>query len=428
MQAFWPVKSTETGAGTVFTDDVYIRNTTIRGGREAMDETPSRRRFLAAAGAALFAGCSGGGDTDSELEGRFDVNASTAVATTTQRVTTTADPVEINLRTQQTETLEPVETPDVPGARDVDDDGTPTRTSTPSKEERRATSLDDARSRLNSALSTYTGAGEGFSNSILDVRASTTQFDEAAVTADIEAAKRAIQHATNDDATPSTRVAELRAFASFLSSLTACQVRQIALYEKLDTAVSATFDEDFGTAEASANGLNSAREAAADAVDDLESDTDPSDTALVDTVSRREYARKIEQMRTEIDSTTGMQSPLANLREAMRAFQDGVESFAGGGDYAVSQSDFIRAQNGFEIADVELDSVVATKGTRDPIRRARSAAQKGVGGCESLISAAEAGADGRRGELREKRKAAIDKLGASAEIRGSPSYENLVDP
>lgn len=391
-----------------------------------MDETPSRRRFLVAAGAALFAGCSGGNDGDSALEGRFDVNASTAVPTTReQRVTTTEDPVEINLKTQETETLEPVETPEVPGAGD---DGTPTRTSTPDREERRATTLDDARSRLDSALSTYTGTGEGFSDSILDVRASTTQFDEAAVRADIEAARQALQRATRNDATTSARVAELRAFASFLTLLTECQVRQIALYEKLDTAVRATFDEDFGTAEASANGLAGAREAAAGAIDDLESETDPADTALVDTVSRREYARKVEQMRVEIDSTTGMQSPLGNLREAMRAFQDGVESFAGGGNYAVSQSDFIRAQNGFEIADVELESIVPTEGTRDPISRARAAANKGVRGCESLIAAAEAGADGRQRRLEEKRETAIDQLGSSAEIRGSPSYQTLVDP
>jgi hypothetical protein len=392
-----------------------------------MDETPSRRRFLAAAGAALFAGCSGGGsDTGSELEGRFDVNASTAVATTRQRATTTEDPVEINLRTQETDTLEPVETPEVPGAEN--DDGTPTRTSTPDRDERRASTLDDARSRLESALSTYTGSGEGFSDSILDVRASTTGFDGAAVTADIEAARRAIQRATRDAGTPSTRVAELRAFASFLTHLTESQLQQVALYEELDTAVSATFDEEFGTAEASANGLASAREAATDAIDDLESETDPSDTELVGSVSRRDYARKVEQMRAEVDSTTGMESPLANLREAMRAFEDGVESFAGGGNYAVSQSDFIRAQNGFEIADVELESVVAAEGTRGPIRRARTAASKGVAGCESLVAAAEAGADGRDAERREKRQNAIDQLGGSGEIRGSPSYETLVDP
>jgi len=390
-----------------------------------MDESPTRRRLLAAAGTVLFAGCSSG-DGESPLEGRFDTNATTVTAGTgTPRSTTSPEPPEINIQTRRTDTLESVETPEAP---DRPREPVETTEPTPDPEARRANTLDEARSRLESALSTYTGSGEGFAGSILDVRANTQGFDRAAIEADIEKARTAIDRATAGGTTASTRVAELRAFAAYLAALVECQAAAIALYEKLETAVTALFDEEFGRSQAAANGLESAREAVTRAVDDLEAETDPSATALVGAVTKLDYAGKLDQFRAEVDSSRGLQSPLANLREAMEALADGVDSFAGGGNYSVAQSDFIRAQNGFEIASVELESVVPADGMRGPISRATTAAKQGTSGCEALISAAEAGARQDDGELRSKRETAIDRLGSSAEISDSPSYQQLVDP
>jgi hypothetical protein len=390
-----------------------------------MEESHTRRRFLAAAGAALFAGCSSGGDDESPLEGRFDTNATTVTGTGTPSPTTSPAPPEINIQTRRTETLESVETAEAP---DGPRESAETTTSTPDPEQQRANTLDDARSRLESALGTYTGAGEGFAGSILDTRADTRGFDRAAIEADIEEARAAIDRATAGGTTASTRVAELRAFATYLSLLAECQAAAIELYEQLDTAVTALFDEDFGSSQAAANGLESAREAVTRAVDDLEAETDPSATALVRGVSRRDYARKLDQFRAEVDSTRGLESPLSNLREAMEALADGIDSFAGGGNYSVAQSDFIRAQNGFEIASVDLDTAVPAGGMKGPVSRATTAAKQGVSGCEALISAAEAGARRDESELESKRETAIKRLGNSAEISDSPSYRQLLDP
>lgn len=391
-----------------------------------MDESPTRRRFLAAAGVTLFAGCSSGGDTDSSLDGRFDVDQTTVtVSTDTPRPTTTPEPVDINIQTRQTDTLESVETMEAPGG--PVDEPVETTERTPNREERRANTLDDARSKLESALETYTGSGSGFAGSILDVQANTEAFDRAAIEADIETARTAIDRATRDGSTDGTRVAQLRAFASYLSSLVECQAAVIALYEKLDTAVTALFDEELGRSQAATNGLESAREAVTRAVDDLEAETDPSATALVGSVSKRDYAAKLDQFRAEAESTTDLSSPLENLREAMRALAEGVDNFAGGGNYSAAQSDFIRAQNGFEIASVELDSVVPADGMRGPIDRARTAADKGDSGCEALISAAKAGAEREESRLSRQREKGIKRLGSSAELSDSPSFEELVE-
>ena len=391
-----------------------------------MDETPSRRRFLAAAGTILFAGCSSGNDSGSELEGRFAPNRTTVRETTVgRRTTATPEPVDINIETRETETLEPVDDPGGPGG--PPEEPVETTEPTPSEAERRASTLADARASLERALETYLSTSAGAATSIVDIEADVSGFDRAAIEEDIEAARTALDGVTSGTRTPGSRALELRAFADFMAGLTASQAAVIDLHAAVESAITNTFDENFAAAESDARTVARRRDATTDAIDEFEANTDPEDVALLGDVSRREYAGKIDQMRTEVASVSGIDEPLGHLREGMESLAEGVDNFAGATNYAVANSNFISAQNGFELADNALTTVVADGGMRGVIDRARTAAGRGVAACDSLIRAAEAGSAGNPREREGSTDRAIDELGSSRELRDSPSYRELVD-
>ncbi|WP_246982579.1 hypothetical protein [Halorientalis marina] len=394
-----------------------------------MDETPTRRRFLAAAGTILFAGCSSGSDTGDELDGRFAPNRTTVRETTVRRTTTTTpEPVDINIETRETETLEPVDDPDGPGnPGGPPEEPVETTERTPSEAERRAATLADARARLESALETYLDSSAGAASSIVDVEADAPGFDRAAIESDIEGARTALDEVTAGTRTPGTRATELRAFADFMAALTASQAAVVDLYAAVDGAVTNTFDENFAAAESDARTVSRRRDEATDAIDEFEANTDPEDVALLGAVSRREYASKVDQLRAEVASVAEMDDPFEHLRQGMEALAEGVDNFAGSSNYTVSNSNFIEAQSGFELADNGLTVVVAEGGMTGVIDRARNAARRGVSGCGSLISAAEAGSARNPREREEQTDAAIEELGASRELRDSPSYRELVE-
>jgi len=391
-----------------------------------MDETSSRRRFLAAAGTILFAGCSSGNDSGSELEGRFAPNRTTAESVTTRDATTTTpEPVDINIETRETETLEPVDDPGGPGG--PPEEPVETTEPTPSEGERRASSLADARASLETALETYLDSTAVTATTILDIEADASAFDREAIESEIGAARTALDEVTSGTRTPGSRAVELRAFADFMAGLTEAQAAVIELHAAVEGAITNTFDENFAAAESDVRTISRRRDAATDAIDEFEATTDPEDVALLGSVSRRQYAGKIDQMRAEVESVSEVDEPFGRLREGMEALAEGIDNFAGASNYSVANSNFIEAQNGFELADNALTTIVAAGGMTPVVDRTRSAANQGVQACNSLIRAAEAGSNRNDSGREENTAEAIGHLQASAELRDSPSVRELVD-
>lgn len=256
-----------------------------------------RREYLAIATAALLAGCR----SDDE-----STPTSTSINGTTERPTTSESPVRT---ATSTETPTPTET------------ATETRTERPPSEQSER-QLDEARTRLNTAVERFIGESHVFrSSSMLETNADSREFTPSRVTGAIEDARKSLRRADDRaNASQQTAIEELRGFADWLEGAVAVQTRIVraATTCRLALASSVPHDEQtireaFGRLSTQADDVRSVMESHPGYFGDVSDD--------LETIESGDVSAKTQQLEAESDT---------------------IETFAGYGESLIEGMDLLR--------------------------------------------------------------------------------------
>jgi hypothetical protein len=324
-----------------------------------------RRAFLAVL--AAISGCSALDDTPGG-----DGGVDTQSPSPTGSPSGTATP-QSSEKPTRTPTDSPTETAgETPGQRGTPSDSeteeptaTATEEPTPQGDEVTADFIQAALADLDEAQSAYGSYGDG---SMMSVTAATTSFEWAAVVEHVGNAENHLDRAI--DQRPNTRqrrrIKSLRDVAEYLRLTAHTQDRQLDCFAVVPRARAELYAERFGVADERREDLVSARETAADKLEEVRTQTEASNTDATDSLSRETYAAKLAQFDDELDSFAAFDAPFKQLIEGMTAFETGVQNFVDErwtpartafGD-AVAATDDAAANLPAEIVPAEFASVV----------------------------------------------------------------------
>ncbi|WP_136715988.1 hypothetical protein [Halorientalis salina] len=381
----------------------------------------SRRRVLAIAAATVTAGCGAQNNSDSDAGGRFEEDSGNASATATATATSTEEGSSIEINREGT----PTETETESTAREPETteqpEETPERTETemPTGAER----LERAEQALNESITVYTDVGGA--DSILDVDASATAFDEAAVRERLSAATTELDAAADVPAVDQGDVDELRAVGAAIEELVACQVAVIDAYREFDRAETALFDEEFDTVSDALSKLELNTSKAASQLSSFERNVETEDLAAVDGITEREYQVKVDQFSGEVDAFEEVGSPIDEFNQGLEGFNDGVDSYVGK-DYGSARQRLLDSQNGFEIPANDLSGIARPRSLNGRIEGLIGAAEALAAGTDHLIDSSKAGNEDKEQERQSDFNDAIQEYQRSGAVTNLESYDQLL--
>ncbi|MFB6179488.1 MAG: hypothetical protein ABEI77_07180 [Halorientalis sp.] len=380
----------------------------------------SRRRLLAIAATTVTAGCGGRNNSQNDQSGRFATNETTAGAgtstTTTTRQTETANSVEIDIETKTQ--AEPEPRPDQQPRTEQSTETTETATPTG------AALLRKAKDELNQSLTTYIDIEDV--DSIVELDASNTEFDENAVRKHLKKATRHLDDAELKGGVSEQNVAQLRTAREAIAKLVDCQAAIVTTYEKFDDAYDALFDEKYGTVTRNLSQMDLYRSKTKDRRKAFKRSVSPADFEPVDGFSADDYDVKLDQFATEIDSFDQVKSPITKLNGGVRKFSDAVEWYVDK-SYETAYQKFLESQNGFEQPSTTFMRITVADAIRKQVEILQSTANGLAKGTNHMLKSCRSGENDNEENRRERLYDAMRKYGRSGHVSQLPSYQYLSD-
>jgi predicted metal-dependent hydrolase len=358
-----------------------------------------RRTLLATVGAGLAAGCS-------ESVPLLDDD-------TPERTESTPQSGESPSESPPTETAEAT-------ATDAEPTEEPTETETPNRAERRgAEVIDTARGQLGDAYDAYVafaaagGDGDGSGTAtLLDVTvAADVTFSR--VTSPVGKARSTLdelpRRASGEQIEAERR---LRGVATLLDQGIRCQHDLREAYDEFEFVLDRIYADDTGTVPNALGRMRTARSAAAEHLDTIESDTTVEDTDAFDRLDASAYEAKVDQLRRAVSAFGTLPDALANVKRGLDAFRDATRSYRNE-RYLSAEREFPTAEERLRSASDTLSNLDAPEPMADAVADLAGVTDALALAAVDLETAADTGSQGQR----EERDAAL--ADAKAHLRES---------